>query len=113
MLLRSIQSTEDAVEHIEQQISITTKLTIGGGFVFSIGVTSWLFRASSLVSTMLSSMPLWKRLDPLPVLSLSGKERVQCQRQLKEIEQEESQLDNKVSAFFSNDAAQDDGQDLE
>ena len=100
-LFRSIDSTQDAIEAIEQDLTLTTKVTAGSGFVVTVGVTSWMFRSSSLVSAMLSSVPVWKRLDPLPVLSLSGKELEQRQRRLKDIEEDEHLSDRKISHFFS------------
>ncbi len=102
MLLKSIQSTEGAIDEVETELTMSAKLAVGGSFVFSIGVTSWLFRASSLVSAVLSTMPLWKRLDPLPVLSLSGKERIRKQKLMRAIEDDESQSDKELSAFFNN-----------
>jgi hypothetical protein len=43
--------------------------------LFSVGVVTWLLRAASLATALLSSMPLWARFDPLPVLELSETER--------------------------------------
>ncbi len=34
----------------------------------SAGVLAWLLRAGSLMASVLSVMPLWTRMDPLPVL---------------------------------------------
>lgn len=39
-----------------------------GGAGLSAGVLAWLFRAGSLLASVLSVMPLWTRMDPLPVL---------------------------------------------
>ena len=39
-----------------------------GGASLSAGVLAWLFRAGSLLASVLSVMPLWTRMDPLPVL---------------------------------------------
>jgi hypothetical protein len=39
-----------------------------GGATLSVGMLAWLFRAGSLLASVLSVMPLWTRMDPLPVL---------------------------------------------
>ncbi len=35
----------------------------------SIGYILWMIRGSVLVSTLLSSLPAWRVIDPLPILS--------------------------------------------
>jgi len=37
----------------------------------------WSLRGATLLATLLSSMPLWKTLDPLPILEERQKEREQ------------------------------------
>ncbi|MGH8525250.1 MAG: cadherin repeat domain-containing protein, partial [Gammaproteobacteria bacterium] len=41
----------------------------GAGVVFSVGVVAWLLRGGSLLAALLSTMPLWRGLDPLPILA--------------------------------------------
>jgi hypothetical protein len=54
-------------------------LMIGGAkamtAVMLAGFLSWFLRAGSLLSSLLSTMPLWTRFDPLPVLAMSEEER--------------------------------------
>ena len=38
----------------------------------SVGYVLWLMQAGSLVAGLMSTMPLWRGFDPLPVLSSSG-----------------------------------------
>ena len=47
-----------------------TTMVVGhiGGVSLSAGVLAWLFRAGTLLASVLSVMPLWARMDPLPVL---------------------------------------------
>jgi len=40
----------------------------GAGLFLSIGFVNWVFRGGSLAAAMLSTMPMWRGLDPLPVL---------------------------------------------
>ena len=36
------------------------------------GIVSWVLRAGSLMTSFLSVVPLWKQIDPLPVLSAAA-----------------------------------------
>ena len=51
------------------------------GVALSVGFVTWILRATSLLSALLSSMPLWSRFDPLPVLAMSRRERKRMERQ--------------------------------
>lgn len=55
----------------------------------SVSVLAGLLRSSSLFALSLSSLPLWMRMDPLAVLSLSNDERRQRARELERAEHEE------------------------
>jgi hypothetical protein len=45
-------------------IALTTAATLG----LSVGYVFWLLRGGVLLSTVLSSMPAWRMIDPLPIL---------------------------------------------
>ncbi|MES9914680.1 MAG: Ig-like domain-containing protein [Candidatus Thiodiazotropha sp. 4PDIV1] len=65
-------------EHSDQQSSIDDRLeqvaTIST-VTLSAGYVAWLLRAGVLSASLLSSMPLWRQIDPLPVLSARAKRR--------------------------------------
>lgn len=54
------------------------KIVVGSSFAaatgFSIGYVLWLLRGEVLLSTLLASLPAWRIIDPLPVLSFFKKE---------------------------------------
>ena len=54
-----------------QKIAVGTTAMVASGF--SVSYVIWLIRGGVLVSTVLSSLPAWQFIDPLPVLS--GSER--------------------------------------
>jgi hypothetical protein len=67
------------VEAIDREVSEVTNfrsgpreiLTIalaGTSLGLTVGVVGWLLRGGVLLSALLSSMPLWRGFDPLPVL---------------------------------------------
>jgi len=43
--------------------------TAGALSVLTVGYTTWMVRGGYLLSSLLSSLPAWRTLDPLPVLS--------------------------------------------
>ncbi len=43
----------------------------GTSLGLTVGIVSWLLRGGALLSALLSSMPLWRGFDPLPVLMRS------------------------------------------
>ena len=45
-------------------VALTTAATLG----LSVGYVLWLLRGGVLLSTVLSSMPAWRMVDPLPIL---------------------------------------------
>jgi hypothetical protein len=71
-LSRSLADLRDAMtdtsEH--QHPLMTSSIAVSTGL--SVGYVIWLVRGGALLGSMLSSMPLWNMVDPLPVLSRSG-----------------------------------------
>lgn len=50
--------------------SVVSSVAVSGGM--SVGYVIWLLRGGVLASTMLSSLPAWRSIDPLPVLRRAG-----------------------------------------
>jgi len=62
---------EDMLEPPEHPHRLmTSSIAVSTGL--SVGYVIWLVRGGALVGSMLSSMPLWNLVDPLPVLSRTG-----------------------------------------
>lgn len=51
----------------QQQISVASSAAVGTGL--SVGYVVWLLRSGVLLSSVLSALPAWQLLDPLPVLA--------------------------------------------
>ena len=49
--------------------------TAGAAISLSVGYVSWLLRGGVLLSSVLSSVPTWRFIDPLPVFSGAGRRR--------------------------------------
>ncbi len=65
----------------------------GFAMVATTGLVAAMLRGSSLVAMALSSVPLWKRMDPLMILSLSNDERRVLASALRAAEVAERSLD--------------------
>jgi len=66
---------DDAVEDQEVWASLRTESAIGLSVSFSAGIISRMLRVGSLMTGFMSMLPLWKNLDPLPVLGNKKDER--------------------------------------
>jgi hypothetical protein len=82
-------------EHRNEQASndgIVLQSATVGTFVLSAGYVAWLLRAGVLSASLLSSAPLWRQVDPLPVLSTRAKKREQERNDLPDDAPEEERL---------------------
>jgi predicted outer membrane repeat protein len=55
------------------QTALAQNVAVAGGF--SVGYALWLLRGGVLVSSMLSALPAWQMVDPIPVLAAARKRR--------------------------------------
>lgn len=66
------QQMEQLRDQVEQDTSLSVG-TIGGAFAVSAGVSAgyvaWLSRGGVLMSSTLTAVPVWRLVDPLPVLA--------------------------------------------
>ncbi|KAA3654257.1 MAG: DUF4347 domain-containing protein [Proteobacteria bacterium] len=60
-------------EAIGTQQGIGVSVVTGAGL--TIGYVAWLIRGGVLLTSLLSTMPAWRLLDPLPILNSSGNKR--------------------------------------
>jgi hypothetical protein len=68
-LSRSLDEMRDSVkaaEEVEHRI-VGSSVAVGTGF--SVGYVIWLLRGGVLATSLLSSLPAWRFVDPLPVLA--------------------------------------------
>ena len=62
-----------ALQGDSQQFETISAIALSSGI--SIGYVIWLVRGGILVGSMLSALPAWQMLDPLPVISSQGRAR--------------------------------------
>jgi hypothetical protein len=71
------------LDQLAQELEVNTKkpkVSVGSvagmtTTLLSVGYVIWCVRGGSLVATLLTTLPLWRWLDPLPVLDHADRER--------------------------------------
>jgi hypothetical protein len=98
----SIDRLNDSFESIKQHENIVIKTVMGGTLTLSVGLATWILRGGSLVASALSTMPIWRGFDPMPVLSLTRKERHNKIKEIHSIEKEEGRKNKRIAGMFDN-----------
>jgi hypothetical protein len=79
------EQMDDAMEEEQDRKAIVAGLT----FSVTTGLLIWSLRASSLLLTMMSMLPLWRGIDPLPILDEVNKKKKELEQQRKDRERED------------------------
>ena len=72
----------DAINTLEEEVSESRSLQIVVGSAavvttaVSVSYVLWSIRGASLVASMVSSLPAWALIDPLPILDIANDRRV-------------------------------------
>ena len=72
---REIDQTAEESEAASQELVVQVVSTTGLGLVG--GATAYALRGGALLASLLSTMPVWNILDPLPILRNSVKKKEQ------------------------------------
>ncbi len=82
---------DNEVRRIREQMDVAMeedqdRRAIVAGITFSVttGILVWSLRASSLLLTLMSMLPLWRGLDPLPILDEVNKRKKELEQQRKD-----------------------------
>ncbi|NND89712.1 MAG: hypothetical protein HKN42_02525 [Granulosicoccus sp.] len=70
-----VDAFDDQRDELAEELSFAQSLmggTVGVASGFSVGYLIWLIRGGTLMGSMLSSLPAWRFVDPLPVLGSLG-----------------------------------------
>ena len=62
------QINEDLTEDVTQ-VQIRLGAISGSGVALTAGVVAWVLRGGALMTSLISTIPLWKGYDPLPILA--------------------------------------------
>ena len=89
---------DKAFEEEKEQFKFRSELVVGTTLSLTAGIVSWLLRGGALLASFMSSAPLWKQLDPLPIVGAQAKQRKALRD--KEQDDEEDDEGNQVEALF-------------
>ena len=64
-----VQDLENIRNQTDEQHSVEAQASLAAAVSFSAGFVSYLLRAGSLLSSMFSVIPVWKSIDPLPIIN--------------------------------------------
>jgi len=70
---------DEAVDEAKEGYKLGTEAAAGATLSLSAGFVSWVLRTGSLMASFMSVVPMWKQLDPLPILGaavVKGKKKV-------------------------------------
>ncbi len=81
---------DDALREETRHAGLRAETVIGLTMSLSVGVVSWVTRAGSLMAAFMSIAPIWKQLDPLPVLGAGDETN---ERDLRHVEDEENAVE--------------------
>ena len=59
------ESADEKTTTVEFQVAAAKS----SGVVLTAGVVAWILRSGALLSSLMSTIPLWKGYDPLPILA--------------------------------------------
>ena len=68
------QEMAEAAEKQTSAVEIRIAAAETSGVVLTAGVVAWILRSGALFSSLLSTIPLWKGYDPLPILAYEDEE---------------------------------------
>ncbi|MEI2751790.1 MAG: cadherin-like domain-containing protein [Nitrospira sp.] len=69
------RSLQEAAGVEQEQQAFVAHVTAVTGMTLSVGFVAWAIRSGSLLASCLTTIPAWRTFDPLPVVSLSRRER--------------------------------------
>ena len=81
-----------------QQIVISA--TEGVALALSLGWLGLLLRGGSLAAVAFSALPIWSRVDPLAVLSISEEERMRLEEDLRKAREAEDEKERGVGQLL-------------
>jgi len=98
------EMTDDARELADQR-QVTVSAAEGFALMMSLSWLGVLLRSGSLAAIAFSALPMWRRVDPLAVLTISEEERVRREQELRSARELEDQTERGVGDLLDDSAA--------
>jgi hypothetical protein len=64
-----------SVEKQDRKMQLSAEAVAGMGISVTAGFVSWALRAGSMAASFLTAMPVWRHLDPMPILGEDNNKR--------------------------------------
>jgi hypothetical protein len=84
----------------QSQEAIIANVIRGTTWSLSAGFVAWILRGGSLIAAAMSSIPIWKGLDPLPIIAMSKRERNRLEEEKLVDKQEEDSLQQEIGELI-------------
>jgi hypothetical protein len=99
------QEMTDDARKLADQRQLTVSATEGFALMVSLSWLGVLLRSGSLAAIAFSALPMWRRVDPLAVLTISEEERVRREQDLRCARELEDQTERGVGDLLDGSAA--------
>ena len=100
----------DVAELQASHREIILNVSRGIGISLTAGYLSWIFSSGSFLASALSSMPMWTKFDPLPILAGRKKKRKRKDVASTRKHSDESDEERDIEALFGDDKSNEGGQ---
>jgi hypothetical protein len=98
--MRGFSSSEKTME---KSLGVFTVGTMKGLTAVATGCVTWALRGLSLLASFMTTLPLWRSFDPLPILDAEEKKRHDLASQEGQGEQDADKYEEQVQALFDSD----------
>jgi VCBS repeat-containing protein len=90
------QEMTDDARDLADAYQVTVSAAEGAALMLSLGWLGALLRSGSLAAIAFSALPMWRRVDPLAVLTISEEERLKREQELRSAQELEDRTEARV-----------------
>jgi hypothetical protein len=87
------QEMTDDARDLADAHQVTVSAAEGAALILSLGWLGALLRSGSLAAIAFSALPMWRRVDPLAVLTISEEERLKREQELRSARELEDRME--------------------
>ena len=95
-----LEELDDNYTESQTHEMIMANVVRGATWSLSAGFVAWILRGGTLLAAAMSSIPIWKGLDPLPIIALSKRERKRRDAEHDVDKQEEDSLQQEIGELI-------------
>ena len=95
-----LNELDDNYARSESSDLVMANVVRGATWSLSAGFVAWILRGGSLIAAAMSSIPLWKGLDPLPIIAMSKHDRKKLEEEKLVDKQEEDSLQQEIGEMI-------------